>query len=99
MTATFRRRDDIVARQIAGETILVPIRGELAQLHRVFVLDNVSEHIWSFLDGQHELSAIADSIVRQFEVDLPTAEADLNEFLGQLRAADLVDELECGGGR
>jgi hypothetical protein len=93
MNAVFRRRDDIIVRRVADETLLVPIRGDLVKLDRVYVLNRVGEQIWQQLDGQQDLSAISAGLMARFGIQAPEAEADVLEFIGQLQAADLVLEV------
>ncbi len=85
-------KEALVAREIAGEVILVPVRGKLAQLKRIFVLNPVGAHIWGQLDGERDLETIHRGIVEAFEVTDEEAEADLFEFVGSLEEADLVVE-------
>jgi hypothetical protein len=85
-----RRADGIVARRIAGELLLVPVRGQLADLQRLYVLNPVAELIWGLLDGRHELPAIQDAIASRFAVSPATAGADLKEFIDSLHAAGLL---------
>ena len=79
-----RRDEQVVSRTIVGETILVPIRGKLADLQRIFALDPVAEFIWRKLDGSATLGNIRDEIVDVFEVDDERAAADLLEFVDRL---------------
>ncbi len=51
----FKKKEEIVSREIAGETILVPIKGKLADMQRIFALENVSEYIWQQLDGEKKV--------------------------------------------
>lgn len=89
----YRRNNDVVSRKILGEMLLVPIRGNLADLQRIFALNPVAEHIWTQLDGKRDLAAIRDSIVAKFTVEPDQAEADLIEFIGQLQAVGLIAEV------
>ena len=92
LSTVYRRNSDVLGRQVLGETLLVPIRGELADLQRIFSLNPVAQHIWSMLDGEHDLAAVRDSLVTQFAVESSQAEADLLDFISQLRAASLISE-------
>ncbi len=92
----FAPKEALVAREIAGEVILVPVRGKLAQLKRVFVLNPVGAHIWGQLDGDRDLATIHRGIVEAFEVTDAQAEVDLFEFIGSLEEADLVIEPGVG---
>ncbi len=89
---TYRRSADVIARKILGETLLVPIRGDLADLQHLFALNPVAEHIWARLDGEHDLARLRDELVAEFEVEPAQAEDDIAEFIAQLRAAGLIVE-------
>lgn len=86
----FRRNPDVIARRIAGELFLVPLRGKIADLQRIFSLSPVGEFIWEMLDGHHETGHLREAVEGRFAVDGSIAEADLQEFIGQLLQADLV---------
>lgn len=93
MRRVFRRNADVVDRHILDETLLVPIRGQLSDLQRIFSLNPVAEFIWSQLDGVQDLSAIAEKVTGAFEVAPEEAEADVAGFVADLAAAGLVTEL------
>ena len=90
LDAVFRPQPDIMPREIAGETILVPVRGELAQMRQIFVLNPVAEYIWKNLDGERSAALILSGIVESFAVDEDTARTDMLEFLAELEAAGLI---------
>jgi len=50
----YRHSEDVVTRQIVGETLLVPIRGDLAGSQRLFALDAVGEFIWHHHEDEDE---------------------------------------------
>jgi hypothetical protein len=81
---------DVVARKIAGEFLLVPVRGNLADLRRVFSLSPVAEHIWGELDRCSGFNELCSSIVERFEVGEREACSDLREFIEDLLQAGLV---------
>jgi len=88
----FRKREEIVSREIAGETILVPIRGELVDMQKIFSLNPVGAHVWERLDGRRPLAEIRDDVLDGFEVDRTQADADIEEFIGELLGAGLIAE-------
>ena len=90
LNTVFSRQPDIVPREIAGETILVPVRGELAHMKQIFVLNPVAEHIWQNLDGSRAVESILQSVVEAFEVDEAAARSDLFHFLAELEEAGLI---------
>lgn len=93
----FKRVDDVVQREVAGELFLVPIRGHLADLQELFVLNEVGHWLWSRLDGTLSLATLTDQLVTEFEVDRPQAQDDVDAFIRQLDEAGLLQELTPPG--
>ncbi len=88
----YRQQVSLAEREIAGEVILVPVRGKLAQLQQIFALNPVGAFIWRQLDGQRNLRGIHLGIIDRFEVTSAEAERDLFEYVGALREAKLIVE-------
>lgn len=86
-----KRRADVVARRVAGESLLIPIKGQLADMQRIFALDGVAEHIWERLDGVSSLDDILRSVLSAFAVEEPTAKRDLLALVAGLESAGLVE--------
>jgi hypothetical protein len=92
LSPRYRKNEDVIARQIAGETLLVPIRGDLAGIQRIFALDKVAEYIWQQLDAETTLEAIRDGVLANFDVGMEQAEADIERFIAELLEAGLIVE-------
>ncbi len=93
MAKVYKKKEEIVSREIAGETILVPISGKLADMQKLFAVDAVAEYIWQQVDGENDLGAIRDSVVKSFDVDEKQAVDDILEFVDQLLNEDLIEEV------
>ncbi len=87
-----RRKEDIICRAIAGETILVPVRGTVTDMQRIFSLNVVAGFVWEKLDGKRSLGEIRDEILGTFQVDKEKADADMEEFIINLMTQGLVTE-------
>ena len=88
-----RRAPDALTRTIAGETLLIPVKGRLADLQRIFALDPSAAFIWERLDGKRELGAILGALTEEFDVAAEEAAADLTAFIQELEAAGLLAEV------
>lgn len=88
----YRKKEDSVTRQIAGETLLVPIRSHLAEMQKIFALNAVAEYIWQQLDGKQNLEQIQNGIIDNFNVEKPQAHSDLREFISQLLSEGIIEE-------
>jgi hypothetical protein len=86
----FRKKKEIVSRAIAGETILVPISGKLADMQRIFSLNPAAEYIWSQLNGKRTLQEIRNSVLSAFDVPQNQADTDIEEFIDALLNENLI---------
>jgi hypothetical protein len=86
----FKQEAHVVTREIIGETILVPIQGKLADMQRIFTLNEVGAYIWSNLDGVKNMEEICQGLEETFVVEREQAEIDLNDFIYELLEAELI---------
>ena len=86
----FNKNDNVVSRKILDETILVPIRGKLADMQHIITLNPMAEYIWEHLDGKHKVSKILDKITDEFDVQRDEAGEDMEGFLNALLKEDLI---------
>jgi hypothetical protein len=89
----YSQNENIVRRDIADETILVPIRGNLADMQRIYALDPVADFIWQQLDGTQSLETIHAAILENFVVTADQVSRDLPEFIDELYKANLIKEV------
>ena len=81
---------DIVARQIAGEMILVPIRKNVGDLESIYLLNETALFAWQLLDGKNTLTEIRGRLVQEFDVDAFQAGQDLLELIADLQRVRAV---------
>jgi hypothetical protein len=77
---------DVVARDIAGEHLLVPVRSGAAAMDCLFTADGSGAFVWACLDGRRDLGAVAALVAAEFDVEPDRALDDVTRF-----AAELVD--------
>jgi len=95
LNTIYRKKDDIVTRRIAGETLLVPIRSQVADMRNIFALTHsTAEFIWRQLDGKQNLQHIHQGIIDNFQVENQQALSDLREFISRLLEAGIIEEEE-----
>ena len=92
MNAVYRKADGLLTRAIAGETIVVPIRGRLADMQNIFAINSVGEFVWERIDGRRSLDEVVRDVAGQFDVDEGRARADVLEFVDELSQAGLVEK-------
>ncbi len=93
LDTVLRPKGESVRRVIAGETILVPIRGRTADLQSIFALNPTAAFIWEHIDGQRTVGQILEETLSAFDVGRDLALEHLESFLAQAHANGLVEEV------
>ena len=93
MPLVYRKKNDLLERRIAGETIIVPIRGKLADMQNIFAVNVVAEFIWERMDGRRTVDQIAREVAGHFEVADSQALSDVLEFAGELDKSGLIEKM------
>ena len=83
----YTRQKDIVARQVAGENLLIPING---CTKKVYTLNNVGSQLWEAIEVQKSEEQLADSLVERYGIDKGTALADTQVWLDEMLRMELV---------
>ena len=88
----YRKNPDFVARQVADEFILVPIKRRLDDQNSLYVLDPIAADIWHKIDGKKTVAQIAKQLREEFEADSAQIESDLENLIGDLASAEAIRE-------
>ncbi len=86
----FIKESEIVARNIAGQTIIVPVKGRVGDLDSIYTLNEMGTMIWDFIDGGRPAQEMVDALTEEYDVDAAEAEKDVFDFLGSLEEAGLI---------
>jgi len=79
-----------VTREIAGETIIVPVRDSVVDLNAIYTLNEVGSRIWQLIDGPTAVDRIVRRLSEEYAVSADQAAEDVTAFLTDLQAAGLV---------
>jgi hypothetical protein len=89
----YQKSPDIVARNIVGEVILVPVTRTVGDVESIYTLNEVGARIWNLIDGKRSARDILDLIVGEYDVSEEDAEEDLLVILQQLEGIDAIHEI------
>lgn len=87
----FVRSESVVARVVAGETLIVPVRAKVGDLASIYSFNGTGTLIWKLLDSPKTVSDLAAAVAQEYEVDPAQAELDVAEFVGEMKAVGLVE--------
>jgi len=87
----FIRSQAVVARVVAGETLIVPVRAKVGDLASIYSFNGTGTLIWKLLDSPSSVEEVAAAVAAEYNVDLVQAERDVNEFVNEMRCVGLVE--------
>lgn len=80
----------VVSREVAGETILVPIKSSTKELDDIFTLNEVASRIWDLIDGERTAAGIATIIASEYDVAPEDALTDTRELIARFAGAGVI---------
>ena len=86
----FAKENDLVTRDVAGERIIVPIKGHVGDLEGVYTLNELGTIIWQLINGQTTARELVEAVRNEYDVEAAEAEKDVVDFLQSLEDAGLI---------
>jgi coenzyme PQQ synthesis protein D (PqqD) len=94
----YTKDKNLVARSIAGETLIVPVRSGIADLDYIYALNEVGSRVWGLLDERTPVSQIVDAISAEYDVSPGQAARDIDELIQNLQTAALIHPVGASKG-
>jgi hypothetical protein len=85
------RSESVVARVVAGETLIVPIRAKVGDLASIYSFNGTGTLIWKLLASPKSVTELAAAVAQEYEVDPAQAERDVTDFVNEMKAVGLVE--------
>jgi hypothetical protein len=93
---SFIKDDNLMARNIAGETLIVPIRNSIGDLNSIYTLNEVSARVWQLIDASTRVNQIVETISSEYDVTADEAARDVIELLDSMVAEGLIRIVQEG---
>lgn len=82
---SYKPSEDVVARQVQGEFIIIPITSGVGDSEdAIFTLNETGKAVWDKLDGKKTLRDIGNDLTKEFDVPLKEIEKDVLGIVGEL---------------
>ena len=94
LDAVYAPSEDIVARSIEGELIIVPLVAGIGDLEdELYTLNETGKAIWDRLDGKKKLKEVLAELSTEFEAPAGEIEKDLIGLLEELVRRKILVEV------
>jgi hypothetical protein len=85
------RSKAVVSRVVAGETLIVPVRGKVGDLASIYSFNATGSLIWKLLETPRPLAELVDAVAQEYNVERERAEQDTKQFVSEMLAVGLVE--------
>ena len=83
-------KKELIKREIAGDTILIPVGKAVYDSNGLFMLNELGSFIWDQLPSVDSEEEICNAVLAQYEVSTETAKKDVAEFIQRLRKMEII---------
>ncbi len=81
----------VVSRRVAGETLIVPVRGKVGDLASIYSFNQTGSLIWQSMETPKTLPELINAVQQEYAVAYEQAEQDVKQFLEDTLLAGLVE--------
>lgn len=78
-------KKELICREIAGESFLVPVGKAIYDTNGLFVLTEVGGFLWNRLPLAADEEDLVQAVLAEYEVDEETVRKDVSGFLSKLK--------------
>ena len=83
-------KKELGKRDIAGDTILVPVGKTVYDSNGLFILNELGSFLWDRLETAENEEELLTAVLDEYEVTKETAKKDLRTFLDKLREMGIL---------
>lgn len=85
------RSPAVVSRRIAGETLIVPVRGKVGDLASIYSFNQTGSFLWQALESPKDLAELVSAVQQEYAIDREQAERDVRRFLMDTQSVGLIE--------
>jgi hypothetical protein len=93
-TEHYIRSQSVVSRRIAGETLIVPVRGKVGDLASIYSFNGSGTLLWESLTSPQSFPDLVEVIEREYAVEREQVESDIKQFLNDTISVGLIEICE-----
>lgn len=77
-------KEGYILRKIAGEDVVIPIGGNIANFNGVIRLNESAAFLWKKVQEEVDKEYLINSLIEEYEIDLELAANDVDSFISTL---------------
>jgi uncharacterized protein YpiB (UPF0302 family) len=91
LSEVFQLKSDFASQKVGTEIVLVPLKNNIAQMNKLYTLNEVACFIWENISENSTKEDIIQKITDSFDTNNKDAATDLDQFLEDL--SQIINEI------
>lgn len=87
-----RIKEGYILREVAGTHVVVSIGKAAIDFSGMLKLNESGTFLWNQLATGKTRQELCQALLEEYEIDEETVTADISEFIGKLKAANIIEE-------
>ena len=83
-------KKELIKREIAGDTILVPVGKTVLESNGLFMLNELGAFIWDLLPTVDTEEELCNAVLERYDAPAEGVRKDVSEFLSKLRDMGII---------
>jgi hypothetical protein len=97
MTGVYTPSEEIVAREIEGELLIVPLTAGIGDMEdELYTFNETGRAIWNLLDGERDLSSVVAILAEEYKAPEGEIEEDVIGLVSELVNRRMLVEAQHG---
>ncbi len=83
-------KENFMLRKVADTFVVVPVGDAVADFNGMINLNEAGAFLWQQLEKETTAEEVVKAMLEQYDVDEELAKTDVDKFIAELKAADLL---------
>jgi len=90
----YKKVSEHIEKKVGDELVIVPVASAVAQMNKVFSLNEIGSYIYENLTDPLTEEDIVKMVTEEFDVEATVAQKDIKAFLKEAIKAKVIKELD-----
>ena len=86
-------KENFMLRKVADTYVVVPVGDAVAEFNGMINLNEAGAFLWQLLENETTAEQVVEGLLQQYEVDEAIAKRDVDNFINELKAAKLLENI------
>ena len=94
MVLQYKRSENVVSRELGGQTVLIPIQQQTVDVQSIYALNATAETVWGLLVNPSTLDALVAELAKEYIASTDLIRNDVVKLLDELMKEKVVISFE-----